>query len=99
MDTNAEHIEVKHNAAARRFEADLGDGLALAEYRKDGNTYIFTHTEVPPHHEGQGIAGRVVRVALDTVRAEGATLVPSCPYVKSYIKRHPEYAPLVRQEG
>lgn len=53
------------------------------------------HTEVPEALEGRGIAGRIVRFALDDVRARGLKAVPRCPYVAGYISRHPEYQDLV----
>jgi hypothetical protein len=97
MEFNLEQLQVTHNQAEKRFEAALNeDDLALAAYRKDGSTYVFTHTEVPPAYEGLGIAGKVVKTALETVKAEGATMIPVCPYVKAYVKRHPEYEALIK---
>ncbi|NJL96000.1 MAG: N-acetyltransferase [Anaerolineae bacterium] len=75
---------------------DLGDGLALADYRLDNGTIYFTHTEVPPAHEGQGIAGKVVKAALEYAKAQNLRVVPICPYVVKYIQRHPEYQPLTQ---
>ena len=60
-----------------------------------GQRRVFTHTEVDPAFEGQGLAGVLVAAALDDVRASGRRAVPVCPYVSAYVKRHPDYEDLV----
>ena len=62
-------MSVRHNEAAHRFELEAPHGLAIAVYRPQGNARVFTHTEVPPQDEGQGIAARLVRAALEIGRA------------------------------
>jgi predicted GNAT family acetyltransferase len=89
------NLDVKNNTRAQRFEVHLGDKLGVIQYHMDGSTYIFTHTEIPPEYRGQGIADRMTHVALETARAEGAQVVPRCPFVKAYIRRHKEYLSLV----
>lgn len=88
-------IVVTDNPDQKRWEAHDGDELVgFAEYILTDDLAVFTHTEV--HREGQGIGGRIVQAALDAVRAEGTRKVmPQCPFVKSWIERHPEYADLV----
>jgi uncharacterized protein len=95
--TNREVIKlnIENNEAAHRWEAHYGQHLAVAEYRRLSGTLFFIHTEVPPELEGQGIASRLVQAALDDARTKHLAVVPFCPYVASYIRRHPEYEPLV----
>lgn len=82
---------VRDNAAAHRFELDLGGGdLAIAAYRLDGDVVAFTHTEVPPHHEGRGIGARLVGAALEAVRERGLKVAPLCSFVARYVREHPE---------
>lgn len=95
MDVDARSLEVKHNVAAHRFEVQLGDKIGLLAYRKNGLTYSLYHTEVPPEYEGQGIADRMASVALTTIRDEGGRIIPLCAFIKVYLRRHKEYAPLV----
>ena len=85
-------MSVRHNEAAHRFEFEAPHGLAIAVYRLQGNARVFTHTEVPPQDEGQGIAARLVRAALDDTKARGLRIVPACSYVVAFVRRHPEYA-------
>ena len=86
---------VRKNTERNRFELPVGDQLALAEYRLEGSSVAFTHTEVPQAAQGQGVAAQLVKFALDDARENGLTVIPQCPYVARYIERHPEYADLV----
>jgi predicted GNAT family acetyltransferase len=56
------------------------------------------HTEVLPRFEGRGLAGELTAAVLDQAREEGLDVLPFCPYVKSYIAKHPEYTDLVPAE-
>ena len=75
------------NAAEKRYELDLGDGMALAEYVLGHGLIVLTHTEVPPKYEGQGV--------LEDIRRKKLKVVPQCPFVATYIRRHPEWMDLV----
>jgi len=88
-------FQVENNAAAGRFEAVVDGQLAQAQYRRVGERILFTHTEVPEQLEGRGIAAQLARSGLDFARAEGLTVVPLCPFIASYIERHPEYQDLL----
>ena len=91
MDAIGPSYAIQNNVDKHRFEAELGDGsLAIAEYRLSGGTIIFTHTQVPPSHEGQGIGTALIRVGLSFARKRGLRVVPVCPFFAAYIGRHPE---------
>lgn len=96
MHIDLDQLEVRHNQAAHRFEVMAGGYLSVAEYRRDGQRILFTHTEVPPALRGHGIAAKLVRVALDYAREAGLTVVPLCWYVDAFIRRNPEYRDLLR---
>jgi hypothetical protein len=82
---------MRDNPEKHRFEVGLGDGsLALAEYNLIHGKIVFTHTEVPPAHEGEGIGSALVRFALAAARERGLQVVPICPFVAAYIKKHVE---------
>lgn len=95
MESDRGAVTVIDNPAQQRFEAHVGPYLAVAEYQRHGTTIVFTHTEVPVLIEGHGIAGQLARAALEQARTEGLTIIPRCPYIAAYIRRHPEYAALV----
>ena len=84
-------MEVINNTALGRFEIDLGDDVAVAEYMLEGEAIIFTHTEVPAAHEGKGIASQLAFAALEYAKAQGMTVHPHCAFFAAYIRRHPEY--------
>lgn len=90
---NTDNIEVKHNPEETRFEVQLDDKMAVIEYDIAGNNMVFLHTEVPPEFEGQGIAGKMAKFALDYAVTKGHRIQAFCPYIKSYVQRHPEYQP------
>lgn len=84
-------MTVRHNEAAHRYELDTPHGLAIAAYRDQGDSRVFTHTEVPPQDEGQGLGAELVRAALDDTKAHGLKIVPACSFVEVFVRRHPEY--------
>jgi predicted GNAT family acetyltransferase len=87
----ATDLPIRDNPAKHRFEIDLGDGsFAIAEYRLHPDHITFTHTEVPPAHEGQGIGSALIRHALNSARERGLKVIPICPFFATYIKKHAE---------
>lgn len=88
--------DITRNEPHLRWHAfEDGREVGHLEGERDGDVVALVHTEVDPDQEGKGIAGQLVRTALDEIRAKGQKVRPLCPYVKSWIKRHPEYADLV----
>jgi uncharacterized protein len=88
--------EVVEDRSASRFEVRVDGELAgFAAYRRNGSTISFTHTEIDERFEGRGLGSVLVRGALDAARAEGAAVLPICPFVRRYISRHHEYLDLV----
>lgn len=85
-------MEASHNAAEKLFEIALGADLAVLEYRLAGNQIVFVHTEVPEAFEGRGVAAQLVRAGYAYAREAGLKPVAQCPYVRSYLARHPELA-------
>lgn len=86
---------VTRNSAASRFEAESDRGVALLQYVRSGDTLDLVHTEVPDAMEGAGYGKALVSAALDYARSESLRVIPSCPFVRSFIEKHPEYAGLV----
>ncbi len=97
MSTENDQYAVIDNAAGQRYEVHTEGEVAILTYERHGDHITFFHTEVPPALEGRGIAGRLARAALEAARTAGLEVVPLCPYVAAYIRRHQEYLPLVRE--
>jgi predicted GNAT family acetyltransferase len=87
---------VTDNEAASRYELAVEGRTAFLDYAREGRRVVLLHTEVPPELEGRGHGTRLVRGALDQARASGEHVVPRCAFVKAFVKRHPDYADLVR---
>ena len=86
---------VVDNPEASQFETHVDGHVALVAYIKHGDTIMFTHTEVPKELQGRGLANVLAHAVLERAKAEGWRVVARCPFIASYIKRHPEYEPLL----
>lgn len=88
--------EVRDNPAEGRFEIVVdGDVAGFTQYVRRDRTAVFTHTEVGDAYEGQGLASKLVKGALDEVRGWNEPVVPQCSYVAGWIDKHPEYKDLL----
>ena len=90
-------LQVRHDSAASRFATDTAGGTAECVYRLGGGVMNIVHTEVPPPCEGRGIAAALVHAALAHARAQGWRVRPSCSYVRSYMRRHPDTLDLLER--
>lgn len=84
-------MSVTHNPVRSRYEMPTEHGLAIAEYRQQGDRLVFTHTEVPPKEQGKGLAAKLVDAALKDTHRRGLKIVPACSYIVAYVRRHPEF--------
>ncbi|THD70284.1 GNAT family N-acetyltransferase [Phenylobacterium sp.] len=91
----AETPPVVMNEQTHRFEAYLDGETAFAEYVLHGGSMVLPHTQVPAAFEGRGVGSALATAALSYAREHGLTVKPSCPFIAGYIKRHPEWHPLV----
>ncbi len=95
LSSDSNHPEVQHNPSAGRFEIRVGHHLAVLEYQINDHAMVITHTLVPNALEGQGIGSRLAKASLEYAKEHGHRVVALCSFVDSYIRRHPEYQPLV----
>jgi predicted GNAT family acetyltransferase len=87
--------KVHHDEERSRYELEAdGRFVGVADYHAEGDTLVFTHTQIADHLRGQGLGAILVGAALDDVRRSGRTVVPQCWYVADFIEAHPEYADL-----
>lgn len=84
-------VEIEHEFGASRFSAKV-DGVACElDYRLAGQVMTITHTGVPAEVGGRGIAGQLVRTALEAAKQQGWKVVPACSYAEKFMEKHPEY--------
>ena len=75
--------DVVNNRADHRYELAVDGHTAATYYKIADNVITFVHTEVPPELGGKGIGSKLVKGALDQVRAEGLKVIAQCPFVKA----------------
>ena len=93
MDTAT--FSVRDNREELRYElVREGEVLGFLLYRIEPESVVLVHTDVDPAYEGQGLGSVLVKGALDDLRERGVRAVPLCPFVRAYIRRHPEYTPV-----
>ena len=93
----SELVTVVQNASDPQYDIVVGGEVAgYAAYDDRGDDVrAFTHTVIEPEFEGRGLAAQLVGAALEAEREAGRRIVPECPYVRSFLEKHPEYADLV----
>lgn len=87
------------NEDAKQFQLEVDGHTAYIEYSFAGDIIILPHTEVPPLLEGRGIGKILVEKTLHYIEDHGWKLVPLCPFVNAYVKRHPEWDRLVHKHN
>jgi uncharacterized protein len=91
-------ISVRDNPRASQFELRVNGVFAgYVTYRDARSGRAFEHTVIATEYQGMGLASQLIRSALDEARAAGRTVLPFCPFVRSFIQRHPAYVDLVGQ--
>ena len=93
---SSDPADITNNEKESQLEVSTLDGLAYLRYRvmRNGNL-MLSHTEVPAALAGRGLASRLARAGLEMARARGMKVVIKCPFVASFVERHPEYQDLV----
>ena len=99
MEINLETLEVIHNPAKNRFETWIDNQLSKLDYLLDEDMIVMTHVGVYPEHRGQGVAGKLTEVALNYAKQNSLRVIPMCPYIATYIRRHPQYIELTKQKS
>lgn len=89
---NLTDVPVKDNRHHHRFELEIDGKMSLVAYQNvDDETLALLHTEVDPNLEGQGVGSHLVKEVLEYVERNNLKIIPLCPFVTVYLKRHPEW--------
>lgn len=86
---------VINNREKQRYELAIDGHIAFANYRRNDDSVIITHTETPVALRGHGVAAMLIKGALEQIRAERMKVVAACGYVMDYLAKHPEFSDLV----
>jgi hypothetical protein len=98
------HVEIdvttiRDNPSELRYElVDDDTVVGQIRYRREDGAVALVHTEVDPVYEGKGLAGELVEGALQDLRERGLRVIPVCPFVRAWLRRHPEYADLITSD-
>ncbi|MBD1396479.1 N-acetyltransferase [Pontibacter sp. JH31] len=89
-------MKILHDEKELRFYAIIGEEEAELTYTFTEEGHMdFDHTFVPKSHRGKGVADKLVKTGLEHARSISCRIIPSCPVVETYVKRHKEYEDIV----
>jgi predicted GNAT family acetyltransferase len=91
-------MEISKNEQLSRFETDIEGQFAVVDYRFKDGIYSIPRVYVPKQFEGKGIGAKLVELTVNIIENEGAKIIPICPFVSVYFKRHPERKSLLAKE-
>ena len=91
--------KLKVNDALHRLELEVEGSIAFIEYKLSEDTLFLIHTEVPPALKGKGVASAIVQKALEYAKGNSYKIIPICPFVQSYLKRHKVWNDIVAQNA
>jgi len=97
MKEEFKNLELVKNEVVHRFEMNVDGHTAIIEYKEYPGKIALIHTEVPPVLEGKGVATAIIEKTLNYIEKNNLKLIPLCPMVVGYIKRHPEWKRIVDQ--
>lgn len=95
MPTMRPSVDVQHDPHRQRFVAVVEGVQAELDYERSSDVMRIIHTGVPPAIGGRGVAGELMRSALEYAQVENLKVIPACSYAATYFKRHPKYADLL----
>lgn len=90
--------ELKENIESKYYFIEAENKIAKIEYIKTKDKIYLPHTEVPRELNGKGIGSALAKLVLEKIKKDKLTLVPLCPFVAMYIKKHPEWKEIVSKD-
>ena len=89
-------VSVRDHPVESRYEVFVDAVLAgFTEYRLGVREITFFHTEVFPEFGGRGVGGQLAVGALSDARDRDLAVIPECPFIRTYQRKHPDWAALV----
>ena len=90
-----EPFAIFNNEQRQQFQVQEDDEIAFLEYRMNEGKIVLMHTEVPEKLAGRGIASALAKYGMDYARAHHFPVKVYCPFVQTWLKRHPEEMDIV----
>jgi uncharacterized protein len=89
-------LQVADNPEQQQYEIRADGQIAgFVQYHLRDGVIAFLHAETDPRFRGQGVAARLIQSSLEAARERHLAVLPYCPFVRSWVAEHPEYADLV----
>ena len=98
MKSELENIELVKNETDKQFEMVVDGHKAFIQFNELSDRIALVHTEVPEELGGKGVGTALVEKTLNFIKESGKALMPYCPFVFAYIKRHPEWKSIVSEK-
>ena len=98
MKPEFENINLVKNDENKRFELTVDGFTAFIDFKERNDVITLIHTESPDELAGRGVATALIEKTLTYLEENDIVLVPLCPLVAAYIKRHPEWLRIVRED-
>lgn len=95
MKTEYIDIPLVKNEKKKRFEIEIDGHFAFIDFKEFGSQMALVHTETEAELAGKGAASAVVEKTLQYLDDKNIVLLPFCPFVFAYIKKHPEWKRIV----
>jgi predicted GNAT family acetyltransferase len=86
-------VTVRDNREGSRFEVVLDGQIAFLQYERRPDAFVLVHTEVPEYFRGRGIANELAKSGLEAARASGLPVIVRCPFIRDYLRKHPDQKP------
>ena len=96
---NYDDLQLKLDPDSHRMELEINGNIAFIEYKFKNNNLFLIHTEVPAALEGKGAGTAIAQKALQFARDNNYKIIPICPFLQRYLKRHPEWNDLVSPDA
>ena len=97
MTENLENAQVINNEKNHRFEIWINEDIAVIPYNFKDDMIVLFHTEVPEKYGGKGLGTKLALYALNYAKEHHLKVLPYCPFIANYIKKHPEWLPYVNR--
>jgi predicted GNAT family acetyltransferase len=87
-------IEIDQNE--QKFYVLISDQECFLNYRTISDNIVeYYRTFVPLSLRNKGIAAKLVKFALNHARENNQKIIPSCPYIASYVDHHPQWQSII----
>ncbi|PWU02097.1 MAG: N-acetyltransferase [Bacteroidetes bacterium] len=96
---NYDDLKLNVNEINHHLELEIEGITAFIEYKLSGDKLFLIHTEVPKELEGKGAGTAIVLKALQYAKDHHYSIIPICPFVRAYLKRHPEWNEIVSPDA